>query len=91
MCCDLVRIGRDFCFGSGREGNLAMLEAAGARAGFAVHGVDDVKIRGIRVSSSIVRNAIIHGAGPNRPSSPWSSASVTSPTSPISWASASCG
>jgi riboflavin kinase/FMN adenylyltransferase len=57
-----VRIGRDFCFGSGREGNLAMLEAAGARAGFAVRGVEDVKIRGIRVSSSIVRNAIIHGA-----------------------------
>lgn len=57
-----VRIGRDFCFGSGREGNLAMLEAAGTRAGFAVRGVEDVKIRGIRVSSSIVRNAILHGA-----------------------------
>ena len=56
-----VRIGRDFCFGAGREGNLAMLEAAGARAGFEVRGVEDVKIRGIRVSSSIVRNAIIHG------------------------------
>lgn len=57
-----VRIGRDFCFGAGREGNLAMLEAAGARAGFAVSGIEDVKVRGIRVSSSIVRNAILRGA-----------------------------
>ena len=57
-----VHIGRDFCFGSGREGNLAKLEAAGARLGFAVQGVDEVRIRGIRVSSSIVRDAITKGA-----------------------------
>jgi riboflavin kinase / FMN adenylyltransferase len=56
-----VRIGQDFCFGAGREGNLSLLSAAGARAGFAVRGIDDVRIRGIRVSSSIVRNAIIKG------------------------------
>ncbi|HEX9405837.1 MAG TPA: bifunctional riboflavin kinase/FAD synthetase [Thermoanaerobaculia bacterium] len=59
---DEVRIGRDFCFGAGREGNLAKLQAAGARLGFAVHGVDEVRIRGIRVSSSIVRDAINKGA-----------------------------
>src|SRR5437764_5076091 len=57
-----VRIGRDFCFGAGREGNLAKLAAAGARAGFRVEGVCDVKIRGIRVSSSLVRDAITKGA-----------------------------
>jgi riboflavin kinase/FMN adenylyltransferase len=57
-----VRIGRDFCFGAGREGNLARLSAAGERHNFAVMGVDDVKIRGIRVSSSIVRDAIAKGA-----------------------------
>jgi riboflavin kinase / FMN adenylyltransferase len=57
-----VRIGRDFAFGAGREGNLAKLEAAGARAGFRVEGVDDVKLRGIRVSSSLVRDAICKGA-----------------------------
>jgi riboflavin kinase/FMN adenylyltransferase len=57
-----VRIGRDFCFGAGREGNLARLTEAGRQFGFAVEGVDDVRIRGIRVSSSIVRNAIIKGA-----------------------------
>lgn len=56
-----VRIGRDFCFGAGREGNLARLAAAGERFGFAVHGIDDVKVRGMRVSSSIVRDAISKG------------------------------
>lgn len=57
-----VRIGRDFCFGAGREGNLEKLTAAGTRFGFDVMGVDDVKIRGMRVSSSIVRDAIAKGA-----------------------------
>jgi riboflavin kinase/FMN adenylyltransferase len=57
-----VRIGRDFCFGAGREGNLDKLDAAGRQHGFRVLGVDDVKVRGIRVSSSLVRNAIAKGA-----------------------------
>lgn len=57
-----IRIGRDFCFGAGREGNLAKLQEAGQRHGFAVDGVDDVRIRGIRVSSSLVRDAIAKGA-----------------------------
>lgn len=57
-----VRIGRDFCFGAGREGNLELLTAAGQRFGFDVRGVDDVKLRGMRVSSSIVRDAIAKGA-----------------------------
>jgi len=57
-----VRIGRDFCFGAGRKGNLEMLQEAGVRFGFDVHGIDEVRIRGIRVSSSIVRDAIEKGA-----------------------------
>jgi len=57
-----VRIGRDFCFGAGREGNLGKLTAAGQRFGFDVLGVGDIKIRGIRASSSIVRDAISKGA-----------------------------
>jgi len=57
-----VRIGRDFCFGAGREGNLEKLTAAGERNGFAVEGAGDVRIRGIRVSSSLVRDAIMKGA-----------------------------
>ncbi len=57
-----VRIGRDFCFGAGREGNLQKLRAAGERFGFAVEGIDEVRLRGIRVSSSLVRDAISKGA-----------------------------
>ncbi len=57
-----VRIGRDFCFGAGREGNLGKLQAAGKRFGFEVLGIDDVKIRGVRISSSLVRDAIARGA-----------------------------
>jgi riboflavin kinase/FMN adenylyltransferase len=57
-----VRIGRDFCFGAGREGNLTKLQEAGARFGFAVQGVDDVAIRGVRVSSSLIRSAVDKGA-----------------------------
>lgn len=57
-----VRIGEDFCFGAGRGGNLAMLEAWGARHGFEVNGVPQIRIRGIRVSSSLVRDAIRKGA-----------------------------
>ena len=57
-----VRIGSDFCFGAGREGNLQKLTAAGKRYGFAVEGVGEVRIRGIRVSSSLVRDAIMKGA-----------------------------
>ncbi len=57
-----VRIGRDFCFGAGREGSLEKLKAAGDRYGFAVEGAGDVRIRGIRVSSSLARDAIMKGA-----------------------------
>jgi riboflavin kinase/FMN adenylyltransferase len=57
-----VRIGRDFCFGAGREGNLARLAEAGKKFGFDVEGLEDVKVRGMRVSSSIVRDAIAKGA-----------------------------
>ena len=57
-----VRIGRDFCFGAGREGNLEKLRAAGEKHGFGVEGVGEIKLRGIRVSSSLVRNAISKGA-----------------------------
>lgn len=57
-----VRIGRDFCFGAGREGNLAKLQAEGEKFGFRVMGIDEIRVRGIRVSSSIVRDAIVKGA-----------------------------
>jgi riboflavin kinase / FMN adenylyltransferase len=57
-----IHLGRDFCFGAGREGNLEKLQEAGARSGFGVAGVEDIRIHGIRVSSSIIRDAISKGA-----------------------------
>jgi riboflavin kinase/FMN adenylyltransferase len=57
-----VRIGEDFCFGAGREGNVAMLRSFGETHGFDVLGVPQVRIGGIRVSSSLVRDAIRKGA-----------------------------
>jgi riboflavin kinase/FMN adenylyltransferase len=57
-----IHIGRDFCFGAGREGTLEKLTASGRTFGFGVRGVDDVKIRGIRVSSSLLRDAIAKGS-----------------------------
>lgn len=57
-----VHIGRDFCFGAGREGTLERLREAGDELGFTVVGVDDVRLRGVRVSSSILRSGIRKGA-----------------------------
>jgi len=57
-----IHIGKDFCFGAGRSGTLETLQEMGSRYGFTAHGVEDVRIRGIRVSSSIVRDAVSKGA-----------------------------
>lgn len=57
-----VRIGRDFSFGAGREGNIEKLEGFGSKYGFHVLGIDEVKIRGVRISSSLVRRAIEKGS-----------------------------
>jgi riboflavin kinase/FMN adenylyltransferase len=57
-----VHVGSDFCFGAGREGTLELLAERGLMAGFAAHRIEDIRSRGIRVSSSIVRAAISRGA-----------------------------
>lgn len=57
-----IRIGRDFCFGAGREGNLARLTQLGLKHGFAVEGVGEVRLYGFRVSSSLIRDAVSKGA-----------------------------
>jgi riboflavin kinase / FMN adenylyltransferase len=56
-----VHIGRDFCFGAGKEGRLDRLKAYGEEFGFGVVGVEDITIRGIRVSSSLLRRGIERG------------------------------
>jgi riboflavin kinase/FMN adenylyltransferase len=57
-----VRIGEDFGFGAGREGTVTMLRRFGEKHGFDVHGIPQVRIGGIRVSSSLARDAIRKGA-----------------------------
>ena len=54
-------IGDDFRFGSGRDGDFAMLREAGMKHGFTVETMDSVVIDGERVSSSAVRSALADG------------------------------
>jgi riboflavin kinase/FMN adenylyltransferase len=54
-------IGHDFRFARRREGNFAMLQAAGARHGFAVEEIGEFRVDGERVSSSLVRDALGRG------------------------------
>jgi riboflavin kinase / FMN adenylyltransferase len=56
-----VLVGDDFCFGAKRAGNYAMLDAAGAAAGFDVARMLSYEVHGQRVSSSAVRDALISG------------------------------
>ena len=54
-------IGDDFRFGHGRQGDFALLQAAGRRFGFGVEAMQSVVVDGERVSSSGVRRALAAG------------------------------
>ena len=54
-------VGDDFRFGAKRAGDYAMLDAAGQAQGFDVARMNSYEVRGLRVSSSAVRQAL--GAG----------------------------
>jgi riboflavin kinase/FMN adenylyltransferase len=56
-----VLVGDDFTFGARRAGTYAMLDAAGAQAGFDVARMMSYEVRGLRVSSSAVRDALAAG------------------------------
>ena len=56
-----VLVGDDFNFGARRAGNYAMLDAAGAAAGFDVARMLSYEVHGRRVSSSAVREALAAG------------------------------
>jgi len=56
-----VVVGDDFRFGRGREGDFAMLEAAGARYGFDVSSVGTIALDHERVSSTRIRDALDEG------------------------------
>ncbi|MCK9386947.1 MAG: bifunctional riboflavin kinase/FAD synthetase [Sulfuritalea sp.] len=54
-------IGDDFRFGKGRTGDFAFLQRAGQVHGFAVDAMRTVDCKGVRVSSSAVREALAEG------------------------------
>lgn len=56
-----VLVGDDFRFGAKRGGDYAMLDAAGAAAGFDVARMMSYEVHGLRVSSSAVREALARG------------------------------
>ncbi len=56
-----VLVGDDFCFGARRAGDYAMLDAAGQAQGFDVARMLSYEVRGMRVSSSAVRDALAAG------------------------------
>ena len=56
-----VLVGDDFRFGAKRAGDYAMLDAAGAASGFDVARMNSYEVRGLRVSSSAVREALNQG------------------------------
>jgi riboflavin kinase/FMN adenylyltransferase len=56
-----VLIGDDFRFGSGRTGDFAQMEKAGAMYGFGVQSVHTVAHDGVRISSTAVRAALAAG------------------------------
>jgi riboflavin kinase/FMN adenylyltransferase len=51
-------VGDDFCFGARRQGNFAMLQAAGRQHGFVAEPMATLGVAGERVSSSAVRDAL---------------------------------
>jgi len=57
-----VLVGDDFRFGAKRAGDYAMLDAAGDRLGFDVARMNSYEVKGLRVSSSAVRDALGRGA-----------------------------
>jgi riboflavin kinase / FMN adenylyltransferase len=56
-----VVVGHDFCFGKGRTGNRALLEAEGRRLGFGVNALEPLADGQAAFSSSRVREALAAG------------------------------
>ncbi len=54
-------VGHDYAFGKNRRGDISFLRDAGAKLGFAVHVVGPVKVEGILVSSTKIRQLIMDG------------------------------
>ncbi len=56
-----VYLGKGFAFGKDRGGNIELLRQKSAELGFVADEVDEVQLRGIRVSSSAIRRLLGEG------------------------------
>jgi len=56
-----ICVGQGWQFGKGRSGDTVLLESLGMRYGFEVSGVETVEVRGMRVSSTRIREAVAAG------------------------------
>lgn len=54
-------IGDDFHFGKARRGNFALLQHRGQEYGFVVESTDSYQIDGLRISSTLIRDALGEG------------------------------
>jgi len=56
-----VYLGKGFAFGKNRGGNIELLREMGKNLGFIADEVDEVQLRGIRISSSSIRKLLAEG------------------------------
>ncbi len=56
-----LAIGDDFHFGKARRGNFALLQHRGAEFGFTVESTDSFELNGLRISSTLIRDALGEG------------------------------
>lgn len=56
-----VYLGRGFAFGKNRGGNIDLLRESGERLGFVADEVEEVQLRGRRISSSAIRELLAEG------------------------------
>ena len=56
-----VYLGRGFAFGKGRGGNIDLLRTMSQELGFTADEVDEVQLRGMRISSSKIRDLLAEG------------------------------
>ena len=54
-------IGDDFHFGKARRGNFALLQHRGQEYGFSVESTDSFELHGLRISSTLIRDALGEG------------------------------
>ncbi len=56
-----VVVGSDFRFGSGAEGDVSALKEFGQQFGFEVEVMEKLKSKGLEISTSAIRNALLQG------------------------------